>query len=145
MTAMHTGEEAGREPEMEVLDEPECYRLLRSNRVGRVVVVGQGRPEVFPVNYGVHERLIAFRTGPGLKVLAEAMWAAAFEVDGIDQTAGVAWSVIVHGVAHQEGPDGPNAEALRDLGLETMAPGEKDRWVTIHPTEVTGRRFHVRG
>lgn len=144
MTAMQTGEAAGKEPEMEELDEPECYRLLRSNRVGRVVVIAQGRPEVFPISYGVHERLIAFRTGSGLKVLADAMWAAAFEVDGIDQTAGVAWSVIVHGVAHEEPPDGPNAQALRNLDLETLAPGDKDRWVTIHPTEVTGRRFNVR-
>jgi nitroimidazol reductase NimA-like FMN-containing flavoprotein (pyridoxamine 5'-phosphate oxidase superfamily) len=144
MTSTGAGEAVGREPEMEELPEGECYRLLRASRLGRVVLVARGRPEVFPVNYAVHEQLIAFRTGPGTKLLAEVMWAAAFEVDGIETHARVAWSVIVHGVAHEVEPGSPTSDTLWELLPETLAPGAKSHWITIHPTEVTGRRFHLR-
>jgi nitroimidazol reductase NimA-like FMN-containing flavoprotein (pyridoxamine 5'-phosphate oxidase superfamily) len=61
---------------LESLSEHECLSLLKSVKYGRVAVVTkQGRPEIFPVKYRVHDRTVgvnsftappsARRPGPG--------------------------------------------------------------------------------
>ena len=52
-------------PELEELSETECLKLLSRHSLGRVGVVVDGQPQIFPVNYALKERLIVFRTAPG--------------------------------------------------------------------------------
>ena len=48
-----------------VLTEEECLVLLAANQLGRVGVVVDGQPLVFPVNYVLDGHTIVFRTGVG--------------------------------------------------------------------------------
>jgi nitroimidazol reductase NimA-like FMN-containing flavoprotein (pyridoxamine 5'-phosphate oxidase superfamily) len=142
MASIHAGDPVG----MEELGESECYRRLETHRLGRVVIIADGRAEIFPVNYAVHDHLIAFRTAPGTKLVPEVMWAAAFEIDGVDSGTGVGWSVIAHGIAHDvTEADTPTAQVARRLLVRPMAPGPKTHLVAIEPVEVSGRRFHQHG
>jgi len=136
------GESAGDVPE--VLPEGECLRLLRTQRVGRVALADRGQPLIFPVNYAADERAIVFRTAPGQKLHVARMSSAAFEVDHVDEQSGVAWSVVVKGVAYEitDAIDELSDE-LRRLVVEPMAPGERTRWIAIRRHETSGRRFRL--
>jgi Pyridoxamine 5'-phosphate oxidase len=53
---------------LEVLDRDECLRLLASQPVGRVAVVVDGSPMIFPVNYALDGESIVFRSDAGSKI-----------------------------------------------------------------------------
>ena len=131
-----------RDDGIRVLSEAECLQLLGEHDLGRVAIVVDGQPEIFPVNYAVGVDVIAFRTAPGTKLWHAPMTRVAFEVDGIDSVHGIAWSVVVKGVANEVTHAlGKVPEAVRRLAVEPMAPGERERWLTVQRQEITGRRF----
>jgi nitroimidazol reductase NimA-like FMN-containing flavoprotein (pyridoxamine 5'-phosphate oxidase superfamily) len=112
-------------------------------QVGRLAVVVDGRPEVYPVNYAVDHGTVVFRTAAGTK-LAAAMESGyvAFEADGLDRSAGEAWSVLVKGRAEEI----RDVEALIDaveLPLRPWQGSPKHRFVRVVADEVSGRRFAV--
>lgn len=125
----------------EVLDAAACWDLLRGVSVGHLAVLVDGYPEVFPVNYKVDHESVIFRTGEGTKLRAAGgPLAVALEADGHDDAK--AWSVLVKGKAVVLEP---SEELLRGAGL-TLFPwqaGEKDHFVRIVPTSVSGRRFTI--
>jgi len=135
-------EPAGLEP----IAEQECLYLLGLQRLGRVAVNVDGRPQIFPVNYAVSGRVVAFRTAPGTKLASAPMSHVAFEIDEYDSTTGVGWSVMVKGVAYEitDAVDQDSLEARRQL-VRPMAPGQREHWVAIRPDEITGRRFRSHG
>ncbi|MDN6178502.1 MAG: pyridoxamine 5'-phosphate oxidase family protein, partial [Micrococcaceae bacterium] len=82
------------------LEVNECWTLLRSVSVGRLAVWVEDHPDIFPVNYAVDHGTVVFRTGAGTKLSAAlGDHPVAFEVDGVDQSTGVAWSVNLKGAA----------------------------------------------
>ena len=123
------------------LSAAECWRLLRDSEVGRLAVLVDGRPDVFPVNHVVDHGTVVIRTGAGTKLSATPHGAAvAFEVDGYDAGAGSAWSVVVKGdVERFEGVQ----EMVDAVGLPLVPwhAGPKPAYVRVVPNEVTGRRF----
>lgn len=120
----------------EELDLKDCRRLLAEEHIGRLAVVVDGRPEIFPVNYGIDGDGIVFRTNQGRKLLGLA-GEVAFEVDRIDPVGRSGWSVVVHGRAEDITKfDGPR---LREQA-ETPWAGRKDVLIRISPVLVTGRR-----
>jgi hypothetical protein len=126
-----------------VLSRSTCFDLLRGQTVGRLALVDHGRPEIFPMNYVVDDDRIVFRTAAGTKLLPALLAAeVAFEIDGLDEAAGEAWSVIVRGPAREiQGPyDLVDALALP---LFPWHAAPKHRFLRIEPTEVSGRCFHV--
>ena len=130
---------------LDVLSEAECLQLLGEHDLGRVALVVDGRPEIFPVNYAVGADVIAFRSAPGTKLTNVPMSHVAFEIDGVDSARGVAWSVVVKGVASEVTEAlGRVPEAVRRLAVEPLAPGERRHWLTVRREEVTGRRFRFR-
>jgi nitroimidazol reductase NimA-like FMN-containing flavoprotein (pyridoxamine 5'-phosphate oxidase superfamily) len=116
-----------------------CERHLRSERVGRVAVIVDGHPEIFPVNYAVDPQgRIVFRTDAGTKLGAVVHASTvAFEVDGIDHERHGGWSVLVVGTARWLTDD--EAAAAATLPLEPWAAGEKASFVRITPDKTTGR------
>lgn len=127
----------------EVLDAPACWDLLRTVSVGHLAVLVDGYPEVFPVNYKVDHESVVFRTGEGTKLRAAAgPLAVALEADGLDDASRKAWSVLIKGKATILQP---SDELLAGAGL-TLFPwqsGDKDYFVCVVPTSVTGRRFTI--
>ncbi|MGD0082915.1 MAG: pyridoxamine 5'-phosphate oxidase family protein [Acidimicrobiales bacterium] len=122
---------------VEVISYEECRELLGSERVGRLGVVVDGRPEIFPVNYGLDGDGVLLRSNRGLKVTAALVGEVAFEVDRIDLDTHSGWSVVVHGraedISHFDGP------VLR-ARAEDPWTGPKDALLRIDMTSVTGRR-----
>ncbi|VXC22944.1 Pyridoxamine 5'-phosphate oxidase family protein [Arthrobacter sp. 9AX] len=130
-------------PAVEVLSSSECWDLLRGVSVGHLAVVVDDHPEVFPVNYKVDQGAVVFRTGEGTKLRAvTGPFAVAFEADGTDQERGTSWSVEVKGQAAVLEPS-PDLMAGVGLTLFPWQAGQKDHFVRIIPTAVTGRRFRV--
>jgi len=128
---------------LELLSPVACERHLRAEEVGRIALMVDGHPEIFPINYAVDDRGdIYFRTAPGTKLhsLSHAQ-TIALEIDGLDDERHVGWSVLVVGTAVHIGHPDEIAHA-RDLPLEPWASGDKAEIVRLRPTKTTGRRIH---
>ncbi len=52
---------------VERLAPDECWDLLAQTNVGRLAVLVDGHPDIFPVNYVLDGDSIVFRTGAGTK------------------------------------------------------------------------------
>lgn len=126
------------------LSQKECLRLLATKDLGRLAIVVDGQPLIFPVNYAMDDRVVVFRTGPGLKLERGPYTRAAFEVDEVDRRSGVAWSVMVQGTT-QDISDSidPRSTRLRKLAVRPAAPGSKSRWMGVYAEQITGRRFSL--
>lgn len=130
-------------PGAEEMSIEECWSLLGEAAVGRLAVDNGGRPDIFPINYLVHDGSIVFRTGPGTKLAASVlMHYVAFEIDGYLPEERTAWSVVVKGRANQIERMQDVYDA-QDLPLFPWVLSEKPDFVRITADEVTGRRFHV--
>jgi nitroimidazol reductase NimA-like FMN-containing flavoprotein (pyridoxamine 5'-phosphate oxidase superfamily) len=128
-----------------VLSERECARLLKTQSIGRIALVVDGRPEIFPVNYAFDEGVVVFRTSTGLKLERGPYTPAAFEVDHFDSAAGVAWSVVVHGTAQDISSSLDTvSERLRKLAVTPAAPGSRRHWMAVYADKITGRRFSIK-
>lgn len=123
----------------EILPESECWNLLGSVSLGRLVTTAEGHPEIFPVNFVVQNRTLLFRTAQGTKLVSTAVnHDVVFEVD--DHNAAEGWSVIVRGVARTVNDDDDLEQAERAHLLPWTAHA-KDHYVRVLPRRVTGRRF----
>ncbi len=128
---------------VEYLPAEVCWELMRSSVVGRLAVVIEDHPDIFPVNYVVDQASVVFRTAAGTKMAgALANTPVALEVDGYDAVPEQAWSVVLRGRA--EHIRQPQALAEADaLPLFPWQRGPKEHFVRIHLINLTGRRFKV--
>lgn len=131
------------DPELPVaLSSSACFALLREAVVGRLAVVVDGQPDIFPVNHVIDHGTVVFRTAEGTKLSASVGRPVAYEVDGYDRAEGAAWSVVVKGEAQEIRDLQDVLEAVR-LPLYPWQKGVKPRYLRIVPNSVTGRRFVV--
>jgi uncharacterized protein len=127
------------------LTKAECFELLANERLGRVAVVDDHGPVVFPVNFVLDRHTVVFRTEQGTKLHAARRGSrVCFEVDRANAAAHTGWSVIVRGEI-TEVTDRAELERLRELPLPAWAPGVRDRYVRILPAVLTGRRIAAAG
>jgi nitroimidazol reductase NimA-like FMN-containing flavoprotein (pyridoxamine 5'-phosphate oxidase superfamily) len=132
---------------LEVLDRDTCLELLASEEIGRLAIGGVGAPALMPVNYALDGETVVFRTDPGTKLERAGRWGrAAFEIDRFDREARSGWSVVVTGqleeVTHY---DAATLERVRALAVDPWARGEKQHWLRLVPTQITGRRVGTAG
>jgi uncharacterized protein len=122
-----------------ILSDTECWKLISSRALGRLVTAVDGHPEIFPVNFVVQHRTVLFRTAEGTKLVSAVINNnVLFEVDDHDVVEG--WSVIVKGMARTLRTDEEIDEAERAQLLPWTAT-VKQHFVRIRPVSVTGRRF----
>jgi hypothetical protein len=131
-------------PATHEIETREALALLRSVPVGRLAVVVDGAPDIFPVNHVVDHGTIVFRTAAGTKLSAAHARPVAFEVDGYDASEGEAWSVVVHGVGRVVYEAEEAIEALK-LPIFPWQGGAKPQILRVTPSTITGRRFKVLG
>jgi nitroimidazol reductase NimA-like FMN-containing flavoprotein (pyridoxamine 5'-phosphate oxidase superfamily) len=125
---------------LEVLDRDECLALLGRCSLGRLAVVIDGQPQIFPVNFALDADAIVFRNDPGSKVDAARDRPVAFECDGADGADHQGWSVVVTGDAMQV-RDPAERDRLGHVPLGPWCPGPKAIWLRIQPKTLTGRRI----
>lgn len=130
------------EAELQEIPEAECLEILDRHSLGRIAVVAGGQPLIFPVNYAMSGRIVAFRTAGGSKLFHAPESRVCFEIDAYDTSTGAGWSVMVQGVAVDA------TDAFDDVSWAAhvaaprpAAPGAKPFWIAIEPTRITGRRF----
>ena len=122
-----------------VLSEDECWSVLSSVSLGRLVTFMGGRLEIFPVNFVTQRRTVLFRTAQGTKLSSAVMgdWVA-FEAD--DHTAAEGWSVIIQGRAHELLATAEILDA-EEAPLRPWTATPKPLYVRVIAMEITGRRF----
>ena len=132
-------------PWMEYLGPAECWTLLSLHTVGRIGVLVDSAPEIYPLNHAVDRETLVFRTDAGTKLQGlDRSPSVCYEVDGLNLDDCTGWSVLVKGRAFEIS----SPEELRraaDLPLRFWVPGVKPHWIRIVPREITGRRLHRDG
>ena len=129
------------------LSEAECLRLIAAGGVGRIAYTSRRFGlVVLPVNYRLYDGAIVFRTtehGPldeDLRTgIADADYKVTFEIDDIDLAGRQGWSVLLQGPAHHL--TGSERAEGRLPEIDTWPPGEREMFIRIVPSRVTGRRI----
>ena len=112
------------------LDVDECVKLLSVHHIGRVAVVVDGQPLIFPVNYAMAGHHVVFRSDPGTKLHAAVDQQVAFEIDGVDGMYHSGWSVLVVGTgggAQRHEPARARTPAVHHVGPRTEVALAPDR------------------
>jgi nitroimidazol reductase NimA-like FMN-containing flavoprotein (pyridoxamine 5'-phosphate oxidase superfamily) len=144
-------ETTDRRPVLEQLDEAECLRLITPGGVGRLAYSGRYGPTVLPVNYRLYEGTIVFRTTQDSPTdedlrtgIANAEYRVAFEIDEINLATREGWSVLIQGPVHHVASDTERASVL-EAGVETWPGGDRELFLRIVPSRITGRRIRRAG
>lgn len=118
---------------MSRLTRAECWHLLAGPAVGRLAVVVDGAPEVYPVNYVVDGETVVYRVDGASRLdVVDREPAVCFQIDALDTDRHHGWSVMVKG----------RARRLPDPGAHLPpGPTADTHWVQITPTEVSGRKI----
>jgi nitroimidazol reductase NimA-like FMN-containing flavoprotein (pyridoxamine 5'-phosphate oxidase superfamily) len=131
---------------IEELDQDTCLQLISQGGIGRIAYTSRSGLAVLPVNYTLHDGAVVFRTaehGPldeDLRTGIEgAEYKVAFEIDEIDLDKHQGWSVLIQGPAHHV--TAAERDAALQAGVVPWAPGERELFVRIIPSRITGRRI----
>jgi len=129
---------------LEPLTSAQCYVLLRSQQVGRLGVVVDGYPAIFPVNFAMDGYTVVLRSRPGSKLIAAEHANVTFQVDSIDPGTRSGWSILVRGQAEVVGAghgDGAPASTV-STRLQPWVPLEDGgHWMRIIAHGISGRRI----
>lgn len=138
------------------LTEGECWQLLASTSLGRVVFTHRAMPAIRPVNHIVEGRKIIIRTHNGAAIASRALETrgaqgqsqgrstgrgsvVCYEADEFDPVRHTGWSVIVTGLAHLV--TDPADIARYAAAVEPWIAVKMDQVVLIEPQFVSGRRL----
>lgn len=130
-------------PNIESLSKDQCWELLSEQVIGRLAVVVEDHPDIFPINYAVDKDSLVFRTAEGTKLYGSTSHTpVAFEIDGYDSPTEQAWSVVLRGIVLKIRAGAELVEAGA-LTLEPWQGGNKNHLMRIRPLSLSGRRFQV--
>jgi nitroimidazol reductase NimA-like FMN-containing flavoprotein (pyridoxamine 5'-phosphate oxidase superfamily) len=133
------------------LTEAECWHLLRSAPVGRVVFTHHAMPAIRPVNHLVEGRTIIIRTHLGAAIASRALErepdsqgrlggsVVCYEADEFDPVRRTGWSVIATGLARLV--TDPADLARYATAVEPWVAGEMNQVVAIEPRFMSGIRL----
>ena len=129
--------------ELVELDVEECWRLIAPGGVGRVVFDGERGPSALPVNYRMSGHQVVFRTLAGSQLdQAVGHDPVGFEVDRIDDTFSVGWSVLASGRLRRA-RDESERDVLADLDVEPWSGAGRDTYLVLEVLQLTGRRIEA--
>jgi nitroimidazol reductase NimA-like FMN-containing flavoprotein (pyridoxamine 5'-phosphate oxidase superfamily) len=131
---------------IDLLDEAECWELLASGALGRLVYTSRYGPIALPVVYRIDEGSLVLGTwNPVLfdedlrTGIAQAEYQVAVEADQIDVDARVGWIVLVRGAAHHLDAEAERAPFI-DAGLEPWIEGVPAHYIRVNPASIWGNR-----
>lgn len=133
------------------LTEGECWSLLASASIGRIVFTHRAMPAVRPVNHVVDGRKIVIRTHLGAAIASRAAGRSpaspdgppgsvvCYEADALDPVRHTGWSVIATGLARLV--TDPADIARYSAAVEPWIGRELNQVVTIEPRFLSGLRL----
>jgi nitroimidazol reductase NimA-like FMN-containing flavoprotein (pyridoxamine 5'-phosphate oxidase superfamily) len=125
------------------LTRAECWRLLGSVSLGRVVFTMNALPAIRPVNHLVDDEMIIVRSHLGSAIVGRAAAGdgavVCYEADELDPVRHTGWSVIATGMARLVRE--PAAITRYQQLLEPWAAGQMDYVIAIKPQIITGIRL----
>ncbi len=125
----------------EPLSPAQCRGYLGSSGVGRLVFTEPRGPVAIPVNYATLSGDIIIRTSERTSLAAHSAGShVSFEADHVDEAQARGWSVLVSGHAHLV-TSPAELQTVRALGIRPWAGGERDAYLRIVITHMTGRRI----
>ena len=132
----------GRSPVFESLSESQCLEYLGTRDLGRVAFQVDRQVDAFPVNYCCDGQVVVFRTAWGSRLHRSRLLPVTFEADSWDPETRLGWSVVLKGVT-RDVTDGVDvfSRDLRQSNVVPVAPGKRELWMALFPSEITGRRF----
>jgi uncharacterized protein len=120
------------------LSEKRCWSLISGAGVGRLGVIVNDEPEIFPVNYFADGHTVVFRSADGTKLRSLlANHHVVLEVDSVGDLHN--WSVTVKGLADVKGPAYANRAA--EDSLPPWNPVSEYVFVEVNPSSITGRQI----
>ena len=122
----------------------ECRRLITPGGVGRIAFGTLDGPTIVPVNFAVLADTIVIRTAEGTVIDGHADARVALEVDHIDEALCQGWSVLVRGPAHRVTHPAELNHLQEDAAVWPWPGGEREVYVRIIPSQITGRRIEIR-
>ena len=129
----------------------ECWQLLASVSIGRVVFTHRAMPAIRPVNHFIDGRTIIIRTHNGAAIASRAIEQSGdgegrpvgsvvcYEADELDAVRHTGWSVIATGFARAV--TDPDDIARYAAVTEPWIAGEMNQVVAIEPEFITGLRL----
>lgn len=133
---------------VELLGDAECWELLASGKLGRLVYSSRYGPTALPVVYMIDDESLVLGTwDPALfdedlrTGIAQAEYQVAVEADQIDVDAREGWIVVVRGAAHHLDTEAERAPFI-DAGLEPWIEGVPAHFIRVNPTGIWGNRTH---
>lgn len=127
---------------LEELHPRDCAILLEASWLGRLGVVVDGHPEIFPVNHAYEPETggVVFPSNARTKLHAALENPlVAFEVDGVDDT-GAGWSVMLVGPAEEVTDPREIRRAVARRKVQ-WAASDHSHWLRIRRARITGRRI----
>jgi len=123
------------------LTEGECWQLLGSVSLGRVVFTHRAMPAIRPVNHVIDNQKIIVRShlGAAITSRADVGSVVCYEADDLDPVRHTGWSVIATGLARLVRE--PDAIARYEQLLEPWVSEQMDHVVSIEPRFLTGIRL----
>ena len=122
----------------------ECRRLITPGGVGRIAFGTLDGPVIIPVNFAVLADTLVIRTAEGTVIDGHADGQVAIEVDHIDEALRQGWSVLVRGPAHHVTHPAELSRLQEDAVVWPWAGGEREVYVRVIPSQITGRRIELR-
>jgi len=131
---------------VDLLTEAQCWDLLASEALGRLVYSSRYGPTALPVVYRVDDGSVVLGTwDPGLfdedlrTGIAQAEYQVTVEADQIDVAARAGWIVLVRGAAHHLDTEAERAPFI-EAGLEPWIEGVPAHFIRVTPTSIWGNR-----
>jgi nitroimidazol reductase NimA-like FMN-containing flavoprotein (pyridoxamine 5'-phosphate oxidase superfamily) len=120
----------------------ECWQLLGSVSLGRVVFSMHAMPAIRPVNHLIDGKTIIIRSHLGAAIATRAAardgTVVCYEADELDPARHTGWSVTATGIARLVRE--PAAITRYEQLLEPWVDGQMDYMIAIKPQIITGIR-----
>ena len=127
---------------MQAIPAEECYRLLRTQEIGRLALIAEHYPLIFPVNYALDGTTLVIRTHAGTTGARRARQRL---LRGRRDRPSHAQRVeCASSAARPRRSETHRADLVartQAAGVQPWAPGEKGHWVRIMTHEISGRRI----
>jgi transcriptional regulator with XRE-family HTH domain len=132
-------------PVLATLSTDECRALIQPGGVGRMLFVEAGRgPVAIPVNYRMDGDDVVFRTVGEMRLDSLRHGSVSFDVDHLDEALAEGWSVLLTGTASVITEPG-ELDCVQSLGIEPWAGGDRQTYIRLRVSQVTGRAIRATG